>query len=205
MPDLPDELRGLLHDRAEDAPAVPAPTDRLVRTVRRRQATRTSLALVGATAGVVAVVALAGAIASGGAQVAGPVAPGKVTPTPSEKTVAALPPPRPTDDRLEFCTDPASDLVDVTTHGTELKYDKGCYVARAQTQVKLVFTNPTTVAHNVVVAKEGEAAFAKTETIKADAAGHPASYNLGLPPLDPGIYALTCDVHPEMRSMLYVP
>jgi plastocyanin len=165
---------------------------------------RTSAALAGAVAGVAAVVALAGAVNGGPPHVAGPAAPGKETPAP-DKTVGVLPPPPPTDDRLEFCTDHPSDLVDVTTSGTELKYDKGCYVARAGTLVKLVFTNRTTVPHNVVVAKEGEEAFAKTETIKADAAGHPASYNLGLNDLAPGIYALTCDVHPQMHAMLYVP
>jgi hypothetical protein len=37
MPDLPDDLRALLHERAEHAPPAPAPTEAYVRRVARRR------------------------------------------------------------------------------------------------------------------------------------------------------------------------
>jgi hypothetical protein len=189
MPDLNDELRALLHDRAGDAPAVPAPTDRLVRTVRRRQALRTSLAAFGAVTAVVALVAVAGSVGRD-RDVASPAAPAKVTPSP-------------TDDRLEFCTTAPVTLVRVRPAANgELKYDRGCYVVAAGVPSRLAFDNPTKVPHNVVVGPESGEPFAKTEVVFADGTAKEGYDSIDLGTLAPGIYRLTCDVHPRMVSML---
>jgi plastocyanin len=191
MPDLNDELRALLHDRAEDAPAVPAPTDRLVRTVRRRQALRTSLAAAGAVTAVVALVAVAGSVGRD-RDVASPAAPAKVTPTPA-----------PASDKYEFCTGPVSPDVVVSVHATELKFQYGCYRVKAGT-AGVTFSNPQPVGHNLVIAPEDGSPLFKTDVITARP-GEVATVTADLvEPLRAGDYTLTCMVHPSMHAQLVV-
>jgi len=187
MPDLPDDLRALLRERAEDAPAVPPPSDRMVRTVRRRQAVRASLAAGGAVVGVVAVVALAAAAVRPDARVAPPVA----------KTTTAPPAP-PSDDTYEFCSGPVYDDLRVSVHPSELKFGYGCYRVKAGATA-VTFVNPQRVGHNLVVAPEGGEPFWKTDVVTnrtvTDVLPHP---------LTRGDYTLTCMVHPSMHAQLVV-
>jgi plastocyanin len=194
MPDLPEELRALLHDRADDAPAVPAPTDRLVRTVRRRQAVRTSLAIGGATLGVVALVAVTANAVRPERVVVAPVRPEPTTTAPIE-------------DKYEFCTVPVYDDLRVSAHPTEVKFQYGCYrVAAGAT--KVTFTNPAKFAHNLVIARDGDLPFSQTGerplwTSAVIGGGKNVSGRLPQP-LTPGDYVLTCDVHPSMHAQLVV-
>ncbi len=185
MPDLNDELRAILRHRADDAPAVPAPTDRLVRSVRRRQAVRTSLALAGATLGVVAVVAVAAAAIRPDTAVAPPAA----NPT-------SIPP---DDDKYFACTAGQLDQVAVAVHASELKFQYGCYrVAAGATSV--TFTNPQQLPHNLLITPEGSTqSIFSSKVITAD--GLTATLSR---PLAVGDYALTCQVHPAMHAQLVV-
>jgi plastocyanin len=192
MSDLPDELRNVLRDRADDAPATPAPDPSLVRRVRRRQAVRMTLAVGGATcavAGVVAVTAVA-------------VRPAPTAVSPVSPAVPTTAPPL-TDDRYEFCTGQPMTDVAVTVHPTELKFAYGCYRAVAG-PLRLSFTNSTKVAHNVVVHDPADVAFAKTETIRAAGTAKAGYDSIDLGTLKSGDYSLTCDVHPQMHAQLVV-
>ena len=183
MPDLNDSLRALLHERADDAPAVPAPTAALVRTVRRRQAVRTGLAVGGAALGVVAVVAVAVVAVRPDARVAPPVA---------QQTT-------PASDKYEFCTGPVYDQIVVSVHPTELKFGYGCYRVHAGA-TSVTFTNPQRVAHNLVITPEsGGVPVITTKTIVATAFD---AYLLR--PLTAGDYTLTCTIHPSMHAQLVV-
>lgn len=182
MPDLPDDLRAVLRERAEDAPAVPPPSDRLVRTVRRRQAIRTSLAAGGAVLGVVAVVALAAAAVRPDARVAPPVA---QTTTP------------PAGDKYEFCTGPVYDDLRVSVHATELKFAYGCYRVKAGTTA-VTFTNPQNVPHNLVVKPEAGLVPLLTTSTVVHTTVRDTTF------LVPGDYTLTCTIHPSMHAQLVV-
>lgn len=192
MPDLPNDLAAMLRDRAEHAPAAPAPSDALVRRVRRRHATRLSLAVVGsaASAGAVAVVAAAA-----------------ISPTPREVRPAATPTPtlRPADDRYEFCDlGNRAPSIDVAVHRTELKFAEGCYVVAAGAG-GLRFTNPQTVPHDLVIVEEGTGTVVHdTAHITAPAGGAEtltARLSFGI---EAGDYRLTCSTHPSMHAQLVV-
>jgi plastocyanin len=192
MPDLPEDLAALLRARADDAPVPPAPSDAVVRSVRRRQAFRAGGTAAAGLAGVALVVAVAAAVASP-SHPAGiePAQPGPGTLPPS----VAVP-----DDRYEFCTQPATDTVAVTASSTELKYDHGCYVVRAGVPATLTFTNRSTLAHDVVVRPDGGEPFAKTDVVRRNGPYDEDTVDLGT--LARGDYVLTCDVHPTMRAQL---
>jgi hypothetical protein len=185
MPDLPEDLAALLRQKADDAPATPAPSEKLVRAVRRWQRYRLTAVAGGCAVGVAALVVAVSAVQRPEHRVAIPAAPS------------------PTDDRYGFCpkTIPG-DTVSVRTFGTELKYDQGCYVVAAGVPSRLSFTNTTKVPHNVVVAPEGGEPFAKTETVFADGTSKAGYDTIDLGTLARGDYTLTCDVHPNMHAQL---
>jgi plastocyanin len=196
MPDLPEDLAALLRQKADDAPATPAPSPSLVRAVRSRQRYRLTAAVGGGVLGVVAVVVATAAVVGPSSRHATPAAP----PRTSYPATIVVPPP---DDRYESCPKVgAPALVSVSTSGTELKYDRGCYVVAAGLASQLSFTNTTKVAHNVVVAPDGGEPFAKTETVRAGGTSAAGYDTIDLGTLAPGDYTLTCDVHPNMHAQL---
>lgn len=192
MPDLPDDLRDMLHERAAHAPATPAPTDALVRRVRRRRATRATLALSTSLAGVAAVAVAAVAVQPGERAIA------PVAPRPS------LTPDATPGDRYEFCQGPVYDAVHVSVHATELKFARGCYEVKAGA-TGITFTNPQVgVAHDLVITREGE-----DTPVYRSATLVPTGPDAGVtdtyrPGFAAGDYTLTCSTHREMHAQLVV-
>ena len=184
MPD--NDLSALLRERAAAAPDPRPLTDAFVRRVRRRRAARLALSGGGAVAGVgLAVLAVVS------------------YDTPPRAIVPAAPlSPSPTadyDDRYEFCTVPATDALVVTPYGSELKYNRGCYVATAGVPVTLTFTNLSDVPHNVVVKPDGGEPFAKTDDLVASGR---TNHTVDLGRLARGDYVIYCGLHPGMQAQL---
>lgn len=190
MPDLPDglsdDLRAMLHDRAGLAPASPAPSDRLVRRVRRRQAARATAIVAAPVLAVAAVVGVAAGIVGPSTRAVQPAGPGGGAWSFLD-----------TDDRYEFCDPPISnpDII-VTVHETENKFAQGCVTARASAPM-IQFSNGQQVAHDLEV---------------RDPAGEvvirfPAAANISYADrisVTAGDYELVCTLHETMRAQLVV-
>src|SRR5687767_6030483 len=189
MPDLPEELRSLLHERAQHAPATPPPSARLVRRVRRRRTTRLAGAVGGSMLAVVALVGVAAAVVRPAERLLEPATPGPENPWGFLET----------DDRYEFCDPPSTvnpDII-VTVHRTELKFEQGCYTANATTE-RIQFSNGQQIPHDLQV---------KSEDGTVVPPYFPAAANISY--ADPisikaGDYELICTLHPTMRSQLVI-
>jgi plastocyanin len=180
----------MLHARADDAPATPAPTDALLRRVTRRRYARATATVAGCAAAVAALVGVAAGLAD---------------PAPRAVAPATQPPTPPTGDRYEFCTGLPADEIVVAVHATELKFAQGCYRVGAGAGA-VTFTNPQRVAHDLVIAPDGDPAHPvfRSEPIVATA-GTTASVHADLvAPFAAGDYALTCSIHPEMHAQLVI-
>jgi len=186
MPDLPGELRAMLHDRAELAPPAPAPARSLARRVRRRQSARLAAAVGGP---VLAVVAVAGIATSALRPAERSIEPGR----PGTDPWAFLE----TDDRYEFC-DPPTENPDilVSVHRSEDKFAQGCVTARASAPM-IQFSNGQDRPHDLQVRDEGGTV----------AFSFPAAPNISYADriaLAAGDYQLVCTLHETMRAQLVV-
>jgi plastocyanin len=188
MPDLTDDLRSMLHDRAEDAPATPPPPQRLVRRVRRRRATRVATAVGGSTLALVSVVGIA----------AGVVRPEQRSIEPSgPRDVWSF---LKDDDRYEFCDPPPAGNPDiiVTVHETELKFARGCYTARATTEMIQFSNGQQQVEHDLQI---------RSESGKVVPPYFPPAANISYADritIAAGDYELVCTLHPTMRGQLVI-
>ena len=197
MPDITDDLRDLLRDRAEHAPPVPAPAQDLPRRVARRRAAK-------ATA-MFAVPALAAAGFVGVALGAGPA-------RDATRPVAPSPVPSLTGDKYEFCSGEPAPALDVAIHATEMKFARGCHVVRAGFD-SVTFRNFQTVPHNVAIRREGApleqaALWASEVAMVGKPEDHPTGGVVmvaGMPiEFEAGDYEIFCQVHPLMQAQLIV-
>ncbi|HEU0129647.1 MAG TPA: hypothetical protein VFQ85_01485 [Mycobacteriales bacterium] len=181
MPDLTDDLRALLRDRAEEAPAVPAVTDALVRTVRRRRATRATLAVAGCAVAVAGVAGVALAVRSR------PVAEPARPPVP----VTVVPD--------AGCPANGSVTIVVKTSRDVTEFDDDCYATVAGVPAHLSFANNSALPHNVAVDVVPGRTVAVTRVLGR---GGDRTDTVDLGRLPAGEYTLYCQVHPQMRARL---
>jgi plastocyanin len=197
MPDLTDDLRALLADRAAADPAPPEMPAALPARIRRRRAVRTTAMLA---TPVLAAAAVVGVVALGEEprRAVGPVAPGPSA-TASAPDLTG---------RYEFCDlDSPTPTLAVSAHPTEMKFAQGCYVV-AHGFTTITFDNPHRFPHNVAVTTEGpngadieREPLAATEIVET---GESTELTWQASPLAKGDYALFCQVHPLMYAQLVV-
>lgn len=204
MADLPDDLRALLHERAEHAAAIPPPTEALVRSVRRRRATRAAVAATASVAGVVALGLGAAAVvpAQEAARVASTPTP-EPSPSPTKDVTGT-----PGGDKYEFCDLANPDpYPTIAVHPTELKFAQGCYVVKANAR-QWSFTNPQKTVHDLVIIDDntGRRGFTPSKILTTWPAipSQEQQDTVMDFPLPAGDYSLTCSFHPEMRGQLVV-
>lgn len=198
MPDITDDLRALLRDRAEEAPAVPEPGGALVTRVRRRRAVNATALVAGPALAVAAIVAVAANLAGPARDAARPVTP---SPVPS---LAG--------DKYELCHGEPAPALDVSIHDTEMTFAQGCHVVRAGFDT-VTFRNVQTLPHNVAIRRENAAIedgalWAGEVTMVGKPEDHPTGVVVTVTSMpiafEAGDYELFCQVHPLMQSQLVV-
>lgn len=192
MPDLPDELAALLHERASHAPGPAAPSDEVVRAVRRRQAFRAGAAVSGTALALVAVVGVAAAVVPDGRQALAPATPGGATPTREPVVTTA-----PAGGERPSCVNGLHVGV-----AAGARFEKAAYVAGVGASCFLADHPAGTPRHELVLRHTGGAVEWGAMPLDTRTLGTAVWFDK--PPLAAGSYELLCTIHPAMRAAVEV-
>ena len=197
MPDLTDDLRALLAERAADLPLAAPPPEPVVRRVRRRRALTVTAAATASAAAVVAVVGVAAAAVNAERRAVRPTGPGpSASPSPDESTPGETPPPG-------TCPTRADTTLNVEMARTGMAFARDCYTIEFGT-TDVQFFNPQTIPHNLAVGPVGAPIY-HTGIIGGGYSDAESSIlDRMRRPLPRGEHVLFCQVHPLIRAKLVV-
>jgi plastocyanin len=200
MPDLPEELAALLHERASHAPVPAAPSGALLRAVRRRHAFRAGAAFAGTSLALAAIVGVAAAVTPRERPLA-PAAPVHSTTPPASPSEAFVYQPGDRSYSRDACS--ARPQLHVAIAAGAPRFEEAAYTARAGATCLWAAHQARTLRHELVLRHTGGAVeWGAMPLDPSNRAG--TAFWYGKPPLPAGSYELVCTIHPDMRTAVEV-